>query len=110
MAPRAPEPKDAFLKRFAAAVAAGRTEIRFGAPHLSHAAVLEDGTWRVRRLVFDPAKGEAYLKEHGMFMPEHAEMLSEPTGESVLEAATADELARLLAAHWPLDGARPPAR
>lgn len=104
MAPRAPESKQAFLQRLAAAVARGATEVRFGAPHHTLAVVHDAAGWRVRRLVLDPAKGQAYLAAHGMFMPEHAEQLSEPTGAIVLEAATADELARLVDERWPLDG------
>lgn len=104
MAPRAPESKQAFLERLAAAVARGATEVRFGAPHHSLAVVHDAGVWRVRRLALDPAKARAYQAEHRIFMPEHAEMLSEPTGAIVLEAGSAAELARLVDERWPLDG------
>ncbi|MFT3711020.1 MAG: hypothetical protein QM817_25620 [Archangium sp.] len=69
-----------------------KTPYRFGSPHHSRAVVKEEGRFRVRLLELKREKADAYLKEHGMFMPEHAEMLSEPTGPIELDFATLDEL------------------
>jgi hypothetical protein len=100
MAPRPLESKEQFLKRLRSAK--GKLPIGFGQHHFSHAVVEEDGVFRVRRLVLPKEKADAYLKQHGMFMPEHAEMLSEPTGEIVHEAATLEELIKKLeAGRWP---------
>ena len=103
MAPRPLESREALLARIrAAGRSIAREPLRFGGHHFTHVVVVEGGRWRVRRLVLDPEKGRAYLKEHGMFMPEHAEMLSEP-GPVVLEADSLDGLlAALAAARWPL--------
>ena len=76
--------------------------MRFGGHHFTHAIVVRDGAWQVRRLVLDPAKGAAYLAEHGMFMPEHAEMLSEPGDEVLLAAESREALAAALLVAWPL--------
>ncbi len=76
---------------------------RFGSPHHTHVVVHEDGWWRVRRLTLDPDKARAYLEKHGMFMPEHAELLSEPGPQVVLEAASLPALiAAIEVAVWPL--------
>ena len=66
--------------------------VRFGSPHHSRAAMKEDGRYRVRLLALEKEKADAYMKEHGMFMPEHAELLSEPTGVIELDFATLEEL------------------
>lgn len=100
MAPRMPESLKDFAKRFRAAADSGETQIRFGRHHYSHAIVLEDGVWRVRGLVLDHAKAEAYRAEHRMFMPEHAEMLSEP-GPDILFEGTVDEVLAKLPKIWP---------
>ena len=103
MAPRPLETRAQLVARLrAAGEAIARAPLRFGGHHFTHVVVVEGGRWRVRRLVLDRAKAEAYLAEHGMFMPEHAEMLSEPGPEVWLEA---DSLAGLIAAievaAWP---------
>lgn len=100
MAPRMPESLKDFANRFRAAADRGDSQIRFGLHHYSHAIVLEDGVWRVRGLVLDRAKAEAYRAEHGMFMPEHAEMLSEP-GPDILFEGTVDEILAKLPKIWP---------
>lgn len=104
MAPRPLETRDQFIQRLRAAAARGAQDpIGFGGHHFTHAVVVEAGTWRVRRLHLDRAKADAYLAEHGMFMPEHAEMLSEPGPEVVLEAASLEALITgLRALPWPL--------
>lgn len=100
MAPRPLESKEQFLKRLRSQQ--GSLPVGFGQHHFSHAVVAEEGVFRVRRLVLPKGKAEAYLKEHGMFMPEHAELLSEPTGEIVLEAPSLQELIeKLEAGRWP---------
>lgn len=105
MAPRALETKAQFVKRLAQTWRAdGSVTVGLGQHHWTHGVVLEDGKLRVRRLVLDPAKAEAYRREHnGMFMPEHAERLSEPTGAIVYEADTLKALIALVeAGPWPL--------
>lgn len=77
--------------------------LRFGGHHFTHTVVVRDGQWQVRRLVLDRAKADAYLREHGMFMPEHAEMLSEPGEEVLLQAGSRDGLiAAVMAGEWPI--------
>jgi hypothetical protein len=104
MAPRPLESRDDFIARLRAA--AGHVKKRplgFGASHYSHVVVVEAGVWRVRPLVLDRARADAYLAEHGRFMPEHAEMLSEPGPKIVLEAASLEDLITALrSAPWPL--------
>lgn len=106
MAPRALESRDQLIARLrAAGDAIARRPLRFGGHHFTHVVVVEDGRWRVRRLTLDRAKADAYMAEHGMFMPEHAEMLSEPGPEIALEADSLEALiAALKAAPWPLRG------
>jgi hypothetical protein len=102
MAPRALESKESFLARLEKAAKAGATEVRFGQHHFSHAVCLEQGTWRVRRLFTDRAKAEAFLKEHGHFMPENNEQLAEPGPDVVLEAPSLDALlAAFRKGPWP---------
>jgi hypothetical protein len=93
MAPRPPQSVAslvAFLRKNEKHL--GTRPVRFGSPHHSRAVLEEDGRYRVRALVLEREKADAYLKEHGMFMPEHAELLSEPTGPIELDCATLDEL------------------
>lgn len=104
MAPRPLETRDQLVERLRrAGNRVAKTPLRFGGHHHSHVVVVERGVWRVRRLVLDRAKADAYLAEHGMFMPEHAEMLSEPGPEVVCEASSLEGLiAAMLAMKWPL--------
>jgi hypothetical protein len=80
---------------------------RFGAPHFNLGVVAEDGVFRVRRLEYDRAEGDAYrekaLAGGGSFLPEHAEMFMKPTGPVLLEAPTLDALLeKLKGGPWPL--------
>jgi hypothetical protein len=104
MAPRALETKQWFLVRLKHSWKAdGSARVRFGQHHWTHAVVLEEGRLRVRRLELPEGAAEAHMKKHGMFMPEHAEMLSEPIGKVVYEAASLDELVALIEqGPWPL--------
>jgi hypothetical protein len=104
MAPRAPESKDAFVKRLRASWKQdGSARVGLGAPHHAHGVVLEGGRLRVRELELPKAKVDAYVAKHRTFMPEHAEMLSEPTGAIVYDAASLEELVQLIeAGRWPL--------
>lgn len=104
MAPRALESKDAFLQRLRSTWRAdGSKPIAFGAHHFTHAVVLENGRVRVRRLEVSKEKAEASLAQHGIYMPEHAEMLSEPTGRIAYDAATLEEVIELIQrGPWPL--------
>ena len=57
----------------------------------------------MRELELPKAKVDAYIAEHRTFMPEHAEMLSEPTGAIVYDAASLEELVQLIGAGpWPI--------
>jgi len=102
MAPRAIESKEQVVARLRGVAGRAGEVMRFGGHHFTHAIVVRDGAWQVRRLVLDPAKGAAYLAEHGMFMPEHAEMLSEPGDEVLLAAESREALAAALLVAWPL--------
>lgn len=104
MAPRPLETKDAFVKRLRSSWKAnGSAQVGFGTHHFTHAVIREGGRLRVRALVLSREKADAYRATHGSFMPEHAELLSEPTGAIVYEAATLDELVTLITAGpWPL--------
>lgn len=104
MAPRPLETREQLIERLLRVgdrvVAA---PLRFGGHHHTHAVVVESGVWRVRRLTLDRAKAAAYLAEHGMFMPEHAEELSEPGPDVVCEAGSlAGLIAGLQRLPWPL--------
>ena len=103
MAPRPLEPREAFVARLRRAAAEGRTELRFGAHHFSHAACLEAGTWRVRRLEYTREEADARRAANGgRFMPEDAEDLGQPR-TLVFEAPTLDALiAELEKRPWPL--------
>lgn len=105
MAPRPLESRDQFIARLRAAAARAATQpIGFGGHHFTHVVVREDDGWKVRRLVLDRARADAYREQHGIFMPEHAEMLSEP-GPVVIAAESLEALIAALAARpWPLLG------
>lgn len=102
MAPRPLESKEQVVARLRAVAARSGEVMRFGGHHFSHAIVVHEGEWQVRRLVLDRAKGEAYLAKHGTFMPEHAEMLSEPGDVVLLAAGSREELIAALLRAWPL--------
>lgn len=102
MAPRAPESPDAFVQRLQAAVDNGARQVPFGVHHWSHVVCAEDGAWRLREWVLDVEKAKAYQETHGIFMPEHAEMLSAPGPKVLLEAATLPDFIALLRQRWPL--------
>ncbi|MEW5740948.1 MAG: hypothetical protein AB1938_18655 [Myxococcota bacterium] len=102
MAPRPPETLEQFLARLREAAKAGHSQVRFGLHHFSHAVLREGDVWRVRRLVLEQEKADAYRKKHGKFMREDAEMLSEPGGPVLLEAASVDALVEAFRARqWP---------
>lgn len=99
MAPRALETLDQFITRLRQAHARKACpEVRFGGHHYTHAVVVEDGVFRVRPLILDRARADAYMAEHRSFMPEHAEMLSEPGPEVLLEASSLDGICEALRA------------
>ncbi len=104
MAPRILESKAQFLVRLKKSWKAdGSARIGVGQHHYTHGVVLEGGRVKVRRLVLPEGAAEAHMKKYGSFMPEHAEMLSEPTGEVLYDAASLDELLTLIEkGRWPL--------
>lgn len=101
MAPRLPETFESFALRLPNAIAQGKREVRFGGHHFSHAVCLEEGVFRVRRLETSKEEAEAYLAEHGIFMPEHNEAIAKAR-TLVFEAASLDELLATLKQRWPL--------
>jgi len=106
MAPRPLESREqliARLRRAGADVGRRSSELlRFGGNHHTHAILVVGGVWQVRRLVLDRARADRYMQEHGRFMPENAEELSEP-GPVVLHAPTLEGLITALeAAPWPM--------
>lgn len=102
MAPRAPETMDAFVERLQRAAERGVRQVPFGEHHWSHVACEEDGVWRLRQWVLDEKKAEEHRRTHGRFMPEDAEMLSEPGPAVLLEEATLPDFIVRLRKHWPL--------
>lgn len=103
MAPRMPESFEGFIARLRAGAASEAEDVRFGAPHFTHAVTLEAGVWRVRSLVVDEARVKAYQAKHTYFMPEHAEAFSVPGPDITLEADSLDGLIAALSARpWPL--------
>ncbi len=103
MAPRPLESKPEFFARLRAVADQAEVQLRFGGHHHTHAVCRAGGgRWTVRRLELAPGAAEAYLNQHGMFMPEHAEMLAQP-GAIVLEAETLAELiAKIDGQPWPM--------
>lgn len=104
MAPRILESKAQFLVRLKKSWRAdGSARIGVGQHHYTHGVVLEGGRVKVRRLVLPEGAAEAHMKKYGSFLPEHAELLSEPTGEVLYDAASLDELLTLIEkGRWPL--------
>lgn len=101
MAPRPPESLDAFLARLSERAATGVEVIPFGQYHHSHAVCREGELWRVRRLEHTSEEAEAYLAEHGYFMPESAEAISKPR-TLVFEASSLQELVAMFRERpWP---------
>ena len=85
---------------------AGALPLWLGSPHPTVMILEQDGVCRVRRLTIDPVVADAArtraLAAGEPWMPEQYYALGQPTGELVLEAATKDELADLLAViDWP---------
>ncbi len=103
MAPRPLETREGFIARLRAAEADVPTQpVGFGQHHFSHVVVVRDGQWQVRRLVLDRARADAYRAEHRTFMPEHAEMLSEPGPDVEIAADSLEGLiTKLQASRWP---------
>ena len=102
MAPVAPLGKNRVL----ALLRAGALPFSFGSPHPFVAVLEQDGVFRVRELIVDPAEAEAAAKaamaERGCWMPEQHYALGKPTGRVFLEAPTRDALAEKLEAYqWP---------
>lgn len=66
----------------------------------------QDGRFRIRTLVVDPAEAdaarEAALAARGSWMPENYYELGKPVGAIHVDAASAEELAKLIEAmDWP---------
>lgn len=87
---------------------AGALPVLLGAPHPFVAIVEQDGVFRVRQLVVDPAESRRALDEamaaRRSFQPEHHYALGKPTGRIFHEAPTRDALVALLEGlEWPRD-------
>lgn len=90
-------------------VARGELPFDFGSPH-PHVMILEqDGKFRIRALVVDPADVKKARAPGGvfagdMFLPEQYYELGRPTGKIYVETNTRDELlARMRDMKWPAD-------
>lgn len=84
----------------------GKLPFSFGSPHPFVAFVEQDGVFRVRELVVDPAEASAAARaamaQGHSWMPEHHYGLGKPTGQVFLEAPTREALAEKLEAFpWP---------
>jgi hypothetical protein len=99
MAPRLPETFEAFEARARQALEKGQAQVRYGLHHHSHALCSEDGVFRVRQLETTAEEAEAYLKEHGIFMPEHNEEIAKPR-TLLFEASTLDEVLAWIGSRW----------
>jgi hypothetical protein len=102
MAPRRPESRAEFIARLRH-VAPSALPLLFGSPTLTHAVVVQQGRWRVRRLVSNRERERAHWQRYGRLLPEEAEMMAEPTGNVLLDASSVDELIQQLEhTPWPL--------
>lgn len=104
MAPVLPLGKQGVL----AQLRAGNARFWFGAPHPHVAVLLQDGVYRVRELVVDPAEARAASERARAggepYMPEHYYAMGQPTGRIFLEARTLEELIEKVEGHpWPKD-------
>ncbi|HEY2365294.1 MAG TPA: hypothetical protein VGH87_02870 [Polyangiaceae bacterium] len=104
MAPVAPLGRDAAIEL----VLTGKLPIWFGSPHPHTAIVEQDGVFRIRELVVDPAEADASQKaafaKHESWMPEHYYALGKATGAIHVEAKTRDELVqKMKTMAWPGD-------
>jgi len=102
MAPMPPLGKNGVL----ALLRKGTLPFSFGSPHPRVGVVEQDGVFRVRELVIDPAEAEAARKaamaRGGSWMPEQYYGLGKPTGRVFIEAPTREALAEKIAAYsWP---------
>jgi hypothetical protein len=80
--------------------------VSFGSAHPFDAVVEQNGVFRLRALVVDPAEARAAaeraLAENRSWMPEHHHALGKPTGPIHLEAPTLNALRlKLEAFAWP---------
>jgi hypothetical protein len=104
MAPVAPLGRDAAIRL----VLTGKLPFTFGSPHPHTAIVEQDGVFRIRELLVDPAeeevlRSEAMANNRG-WMPENYYALGRPTGMIHVEAKTREELAATMKTMpWPND-------
>ena len=102
MAPVAPLGKNRAL----ALVRAGKLPFACGSPHPAVCVLEQEGRYRVRELVIDPAEASRAMTAslaagHG-WTPEQHYALGQPTGRVFLEARTLEELAEAIEAYaWP---------
>lgn len=84
----------------------GRLPFRFGAPHPCAMCLEEDGMFRIRQLVSDPAAERAAFEkamaEGRSFQPENVSALAKPTGTIYAEAKTREGLLAIMETmEWP---------
>ena len=89
-------------------VLTGNLPITFGSPHPHTAIVEQEGVFRIRQLVVDPAEEEASrnaaFAKHESWMPENYYALGKPTGVVYVEAPTREALAATMKTMtWPND-------
>lgn len=102
MAPVAPLGKNGVIAR----VRAGKLPFSFGSPHPVVAVLEQEGFFRVRELVVDPAEASAAMKAamaaRQPWTPERHYALGKPTGRVFIEAWTREALVDAIEAYrWP---------
>jgi hypothetical protein len=84
-----------------------RLPVTFGSPHPHMGVAVQDGVFRLRKLVINQEKAradsEAARAARRSWQPEHYYALGEPIGEVTLEAPTLNELIAKIEAYepWP---------
>lgn len=104
MAPLPPLGRDRALQL----VASGSLPILLGSPHPTVAILEQDGLYRIRQLVIDPAEAEASraaaFAAQRSWMPEHYYALGKPTGAIHGEAPTREALLdQMRTMPWPAE-------
>lgn len=102
MAPLAPLGRRAAIDR----IRRGPLPFAFGSPHPCVMVLEQEGVFRIRELVIDPAEAAAAsaaaLATHGSWMPEHYYALGKPVGKIHAEAASRGKLAdQARTMNWP---------
>src|SRR5689334_12133558 len=102
MAPSPPIGKQGALAR----IRARQLPVLLGSPHPTVMILEQDGMFRIRGLVIDPAEAEASRQQamarRQSWLPEDLYVLGKPTGEVHLEATSQEEfLSQVQTMDWP---------